>query len=219
MYPFWSPDGRSLGFFAAGKLKTIEAAGGSPQTICGAPEGKGGAWSPAGVIVFTPGPNAPLFKVSDKGGERTAITKIDVPRGDDSHRHPRFLPDGRHFLYVARAAKAGARRERRRRGFPRRRSGEAASALARGGRLRVGSPSLSARIDSAWRAPSTPRDSTFTGEAFPVAEKVLMPALGTAIGVFSASQNGDPRLPDRARRDAVPAPVVHAGREAGRNAR
>ena len=108
MYPFWSPDGRSLGFFTAGKLKTIEAAGGSPQTLCGAPEGKGGTWGPAGVIVFTPGPNSPLFKVSEKGGETTAVTKIDASRGDDSHRHPRFLPDGKHFLYVARSTKAGS---------------------------------------------------------------------------------------------------------------
>ncbi len=189
MYPFWSPDGRSLGFFTAGKLKTIEAAGGSPQTICGAPEGKGGAWSPAGVIAFTPGPNSPLLKVSDKGGETTAITKIDVSRGDDSHRHPRFLPDGRHFLYVARSAKAG----------PEGNAVVAASLDGGAEKVLLRSPAaavyasghlLYLRESTLMARPFDAARLTFTGEAFPVAEKVLMPALGTAIGVFSASQNG-----------------------------
>ena len=189
MYPFWSPDGRSLGFFTAGKLKTIEAAGGSPQTICGAPEGKGGAWSPAGVIVFTPGPNSPLLKVSDKGGETTAITKIDVSRGDDSHRHPRFLPDGRHFLYVARSAKAG----------PEGNAVVAASLDGGAEKLLLRSPAaavyasghvLYLRESTLMARPFDAARLTFTGEAFPVAERVLMPALGTAIGAFSASQTG-----------------------------
>ena len=189
MYPFWSPDGRSLGFFTSGKLKTIEATGGSPQTICGAPEGKGGTWSPTGVIVFTPGPTSPLFKVSEKGGEVTAITKIDVSRGDDSHRHPRFLPDGRHFLYVARSTKTGSEghyvvaasldggAEKVLVRSP------AAAVYASGHLLYLRETTLMARPFDAARL-------AFTGEASPVAEKILMPAVGTALGVFSASQNG-----------------------------
>jgi Tol biopolymer transport system component len=188
-YPFWSPDGRSLGFFTAGKLKTIESAGGSPQTICGAPEGKGGTWSPAGVIVFTPGPNSPLFKVSEKGGETAVLTKLDVARGDDSHRHPRFLPDGKHFLYVARSAKTGTEghcvvaasldggAEKVLLRSP------AAAVYASGRLLYLREATLMARPFDAARL-------AFTGEASPVAEKILMPAIGTAIGVFSPSQNG-----------------------------
>ncbi len=189
MYPFWSPDGRSLGFFAAGKLKTIDATGGSPLTLCTAPEGKGGTWSAAGVIVFTPGPTSPLFKVSDKGGETTAVTKIDVSRGDDSHRHPRFLPDGKHFLFVARSTKSGSEghyvvaasldggAEKVLLRSP------AAAVYASGFLLYLRETTLMAR-------PFDPARLAFTGEASPVAEKILMPAVGTAIGVFSASQNG-----------------------------
>jgi Tol biopolymer transport system component len=189
MYPFWSPDGRSLGYFAAGKLKTIEAAGGSAHTICGAPEGKGGTWSPAGLILFTPGPNSPLFKVSDKGGEATAVTKIDVSRGDDSHRHPRFLPDGKHFLYVARSAKGG----------PEGNAVVAASLDGGAEKVLLRSPAaavyasgnlLYLRESTLMARPFDSARLAFTGEAVPVAEKILMPAIGTAIGVFSASQNG-----------------------------
>ena len=189
MYPFWSPDGRSLGFFTAGKLKTIEATGGSPQTLCGAPEGKGGTWSQAGVIVFTPGPTSPLSKVSEKGGETTAVTKLDASRGDDSHRHPRFLPDGKHFLYVARSTKAGS-------------EGHyvvAASLDAGAEKVLLRSPAaalyasgnlLYLRETTLMARPFDPARLAFTGEASPVAEKILMPAIGTAVGVFSASQNG-----------------------------
>ena len=188
-YPFWSPDGRSLGFFGAGKLKTIDAAGGSPQTLCAAAEGKGGTWGPAGVIVFAPNPNSPLFKVSEKGGETTAITKLDVSRGDDSHRHPRFLPDGKHFLYIARSQKTGSE------GHP------VLAASLEGGaeKVLVRSPAaamyasghlLYLRETTLMSRPFDAARLAFTGEASPAAEKILMPAIGTAIGVFSASQNG-----------------------------
>jgi eukaryotic-like serine/threonine-protein kinase len=189
MYPFWSPDGRSLGFFAAGKLKSIDATGGSPLTLCAAPEGKGGTWGAAGVIVFTPGPTSPLFKVSDKGGETTAITKIDASRGDDSHRHPRFLPDGKHFLFVARSTKSGSEghyvvvasvdggAEKVLLRSP------AAALYASGYLLYLRETTLMAR-------PFDPARLAFTGEGSPVAERILMPAVGTAVGVFSASENG-----------------------------
>jgi dipeptidyl aminopeptidase/acylaminoacyl peptidase len=189
-YPFWSPDGRSLGYFGAGKLRTIDVAGGSPLTLCSAAEGKGGAWSPAGVIVFTPGPTSPLFKVSEKGGEATAITKLDVPRGDDSHRHPRFLPDGKHFLYIARSQKTASTE-----GHP-----VLAASLDGGAeKIILRSPAtaeyasghlLYLREATLMARPFDAARLAFTGDAAPVAEKILMPALGTAIGVFSASLNG-----------------------------
>jgi Tol biopolymer transport system component/tRNA A-37 threonylcarbamoyl transferase component Bud32 len=98
--PFWSPDSRSIGFFAQGKLRKIESSGGSAQTLANAPIDRGGTWSKDGVIVFAPVYNGPLERISDAGGEPKTVTKIDPARGENSHRWPQFLPDGRHFLYV-----------------------------------------------------------------------------------------------------------------------
>ncbi len=98
--PFWSPDSRSLGFFADSKLKTIDLNGGSTQVICDAQLGRGGAWGPGGVILFSPAPQAPLMRVSASGGTPTPITKLDAAQ-HTSHRWPFFLPDGKHFLYLA----------------------------------------------------------------------------------------------------------------------
>ena len=102
--PFWSPDGRFLAFFAEGKLKKIEAAGGPPQVICDTRRGRGGAWNREGVIVFAPFPTGPLYRVSDAGGDPTPVTQLDAARRENSHRWPAFLPDGRHFLYLTRSA-------------------------------------------------------------------------------------------------------------------
>jgi eukaryotic-like serine/threonine-protein kinase len=99
-FPFWSPDSRSLGFFADGKLKTVDLEGGSAQIVCEAPLGRGGAWGPGGVILFSPAPTAPLMRVSAGGGAPVPITKLD-PAVHTSHRWPFFLPDGEHFLYIA----------------------------------------------------------------------------------------------------------------------
>lgn len=99
-FPFWSPDSRSIGFFASGKLKTIEASGGTPQEICEAPYGRGGAWGADNAIVFSPTPSAPLMRVNASGGTPVAITTLDSSQ-HTSHRWPFFLPDGKHLLYVA----------------------------------------------------------------------------------------------------------------------
>jgi Tol biopolymer transport system component len=103
-YPFWSPDARFIGFFAEGKLKKIDAGGGPPLTLCDASNGKGGTWGADGTIVFTPSHNTPLHRVSDAGGESTAITEVDREAGENSHRHPRLLPGGQRILYLARRA-------------------------------------------------------------------------------------------------------------------
>jgi len=108
-FPFWSPDSRSLGFFADGKLKAVDLEGGSTQMVCDAPLGRGGAWGADGVILFSPAPTAPILRVSASGGTPIPITKLDEAL-HTSHRWPFFLPDGKHFLYVALhhdASKAG----------------------------------------------------------------------------------------------------------------
>jgi eukaryotic-like serine/threonine-protein kinase len=99
-FPFWSPDGRSLGFFAQGRLKTVEIDGGSVQVVCEVQVGRGGAWGPGGVILLSSAPSAPLSKVAATGGSPEPVTKLDPDR-HTSHRWPFFLPDGKHFLYLA----------------------------------------------------------------------------------------------------------------------
>jgi serine/threonine protein kinase len=101
-YPFWAPNGRSIGFFADGKLKTIDvAAGRSAQVLADAPFGRGGAWSKDGVIVFTPDAWSGIYRVSSFGGTPVQASKPDVAQYQVSHRWPVFLPDGRHFLYLS----------------------------------------------------------------------------------------------------------------------
>jgi eukaryotic-like serine/threonine-protein kinase len=99
IYPFWSPDSRYIGFFAEGKLKKIEASGGPAQTLCDAPDGRGGTWGPDGTIVFAPGVFTAIERVASTGGTPAAVTS--APQAGDSDRFPSFLPDGKHILYLS----------------------------------------------------------------------------------------------------------------------
>lgn len=105
--PFWSPDNRSIGFFTNSKLKTIGVAGGPARDIADVVVGRGACWNRDGVIVFGPKPGGVLYQVSANGGTPRAATSLDVSRGENSHVLPQFLPDGRHFLYLAASAKPG----------------------------------------------------------------------------------------------------------------
>ena len=102
-YPFWSPDSRFIGFFAEGKLKTIAAAGGPAQVLCDAPDGRGGTWNREGTIVFPSTFNSPMYRISAGGGTPVQVTDLDASQGENSHRWPQFLPDGRHFLFYVRS--------------------------------------------------------------------------------------------------------------------
>ncbi len=188
-YPFWSPDSRWIAFFTQtdNTLKKIEASGGPPVTLCEADDGKGGSWSPEGVIVFAPSSDTPLHRVPAVGGESIQITELDKERGDDSHRHPRFLPGGRHFLYLARVS-GGT---------------EANSIVVRSledgsEKVLLNSPALAdyasghllfVRERTLMARPFDLDRLEFTGEAFPLAEGVLMHS-GASIAVFSASRDG-----------------------------
>ena len=99
--PFWSPDSASIAFFAGGKLKTIDLPSGVPRVLADTPAHRGGAWGTSGVILF--GASDVLYSVSAAGGAVTAVTALDLAHGEISHRFPQFLPDGRHFIYLARA--------------------------------------------------------------------------------------------------------------------
>jgi len=104
--PFWSPDSRQLAFFADGKLKKIPVAGGSPEVLCDVKFGRGGTWNNSGVIVFADF-IGPLYRVSENGGDRQPVTRLDAATGETGHRFPWFLPDGRHFLFAALPAREG----------------------------------------------------------------------------------------------------------------
>jgi serine/threonine protein kinase len=96
--PFWSPDSRTIAFFADGKLKKIEIAGGQALTLCDVAGAFGGSWSRNDVIVFNNGSN--IVRVPAAGGSVTPVTTLDWASGEITHRYPWFLPDGRHFLYT-----------------------------------------------------------------------------------------------------------------------
>jgi Tol biopolymer transport system component len=99
--PFWSPDSHAIGFFAGGKLKTIDASGGPVRVLSDEGGGYGGTWNRDGVIVFAPTLSGRLFKVPSAGGQPTSVTTVNASRNENAHRFPAFLPDGRHFLYFA----------------------------------------------------------------------------------------------------------------------
>jgi eukaryotic-like serine/threonine-protein kinase len=110
-YPFWSPDGTSVAFFANSKLQRVSATGGSPQTLAHANYARGGSWGSKNVILYTPDPGGPIWRVNADGSHAAPLTDklLTAPEGVfDSHRWPLFLPDGDHFLFLAANFSSGA---------------------------------------------------------------------------------------------------------------
>jgi Tol biopolymer transport system component len=97
IYPFWSPDSRSIGFFSDGKLRRIDITGGGVRTLANCGSCLGGAWNSEGLILFLVGGVTALFKVPATGGEPVMVTERQP--GEAGHGFPQFLPDGHHFLY------------------------------------------------------------------------------------------------------------------------
>ena len=98
IYPFWSPDGRSLGFFADGKLKRVSVASGGPIELCDAAAGRGGLWLDDDTIAFAPSQSSPLMRVSAAGGAVSQLTTL--AEDETGHRFPQQLPHGQ-MLYFA----------------------------------------------------------------------------------------------------------------------
>jgi Tol biopolymer transport system component/predicted Ser/Thr protein kinase len=108
LMPFWSPDGKRLGYFGGGRLLTIDATGGTPMTVSDAPSGRGGSWNRQGVILFAPDQGQGLFTVPASGGTPTPVTRLDSTHDEMTHRWPAWLPDGDHFVFFARGTQMGS---------------------------------------------------------------------------------------------------------------
>jgi Tol biopolymer transport system component len=107
--PFWSPDGQFLAFRSAdGKLKKVDVTGGAPQELCDSDSSGPGAWNSSGVILFQRVADGGLYRVPAAGGTPILVSKPDPSRKETRHIDPQFLPDGRHYLFVAGSEQPGA---------------------------------------------------------------------------------------------------------------
>ncbi|MGE5326622.1 MAG: protein kinase domain-containing protein, partial [Deltaproteobacteria bacterium] len=103
-FPFWSPDGQFIGFFADGKLKKVDTSGGPPVDLCAASLGHGGSWASDGTIIFVPSGASPIYRVSADGGQPAQLTSLNSSRKEAQESSPQFLPDGHHFLFFSESA-------------------------------------------------------------------------------------------------------------------
>ena len=188
-YPFWSADSRYLGFFdmSGQKLRKVAVAGGPPVTLCPAPNGKGGAWNAAGDIIFAPDYNVAIHRVPAIGGEPVPITRIG--KDHDSHRHPRFLPDGKRFIFIARPNSGGDGNDVMQASLdtavvPRPIARTQANADYNNGHL------LSVREGVLMATPYAPDQERVTEGGTPLVENLLNLAGGAAVAVFSPSRSG-----------------------------
>ena len=110
-FPFWSPDGRFIAFFADHKLQKVDVTGGPALTVCDADNGRPGSWNKDGVIVFSPNTTTGIHRVAAAGGKPVPVTTLDPARHETTHRWVTFLPDGRHFLYMAGSHGEGTKSE------------------------------------------------------------------------------------------------------------
>lgn len=193
-FPFWSPDSRTIGFFAGGALKKIDVAGGSPVTLCETPRpsilAAGATWSADGVILFAQA-TMPLYRVSALGGTPVPATTLDAEAGETQHWAPFFLPDGRHFLFFAVGSKARG---------PDDPNGVYLGELDATGRTRILDGGSNAKYADGYII--YPRERmlvaqrfdekalALSGDAVPIADDIALGGLSGRTGAFSVSQTG-----------------------------
>ncbi len=192
-FPFWSPDGASIGFFQESKLKRIRAGGGPAEVIASAPNARGGSWGPDGTIIFAPKGGGAIFRVSEKGGTPTPVTFPSAQESILTHRFPSFLPDGRHFLYLAFKTQESAKLRDEELGIliGSIDSRETVALLPDRSNAIYAPPGfvLFRRKETLMALPFDAKTLKASGAAVPVAEKIEFGAL-RSIGVFSASATG-----------------------------
>jgi Tol biopolymer transport system component len=188
MQPFWSPDSRFIGFFAEGKLKKVPASGGTVQTICDAPDGRGASWSEKDVIVFAPAPFGGLSKVSAAGGTPVVLTKEDKPGFTD--RLPWFLPGGKRLLYLS-GSQTSDKEKTTAINCLDLDTGKSTTVVRENSEGRYAAPGylLFVREGNLMAQPFEASSAKTTGEAVPIAERVRFTAPRWS-GNFSASETG-----------------------------
>jgi hypothetical protein len=182
--PFWSPDGRAVAFFGNGALKKIEVAGGAAQTLCATQGLGGGTWNQHGEILFAG--DGSIFRVAAGGGEPKPATTLDTSRHEVQHAWPSFLPDGRHFLYLAGGAQPATNAV-----FVASLDGSGVEQLLSADSPAVYAPPgylLYAREGTLMAQPFDADTRRLTGDAAPVAQEIA--SFGTNSGrAFSVSSN------------------------------
>ena len=189
--PFFSPDGRSVAFFADSRIKKVSVTGGDPVTVAGsaaAGNPRGGAWNVDGTIAFTPAPGTAIFGVNADGGTPQPLTKLDVARGEGAHHWPEFMPDGKAILYTVGTGTATSWDDRE----------IVVESLSTGERHVVAHGTAAryvasghlvvARGGALTTIPFDPTRLQTTGAPIRIAEGVMQSAFGAA--QFSASRNG-----------------------------
>ena len=185
-FPFWAPDGRSIAFFANGKLERAPLAGDLPQVLCDVADSRGGTWGSRGDILFALNANEGIYRVSENGGPVTRVTTLDPALGESSHRWPTFLPDGRRFLALVLSY------QDERQGLclfsldgapPRFLTPANSSPGVVPGFLLWGSPALQAQAFDE-------RSGSLVGAPTPIADGVARSAVFSGLSYFSASQTG-----------------------------
>jgi len=188
---FFSPDGRSLAFFAGAKLKRIELGRGATQDVCDVFDGRGGSWAPDGTIYFTPAPAIGLWKVPAKGGTPQVVTTPDGGAGENSHRWIDLLPDGEHALITIRTQKIDSF-DQAKIGVVSLKDGKWTTILEGGAFARYVEPGmiLFTRASGVYAVPFDPGKLEITGPVENVLEGVTHYAF-TGGGEWSVSRRGD----------------------------
>jgi Tol biopolymer transport system component len=182
--PFWSPDSKNIGFIAGAKLKRVPIEGGPPLTLCDTPTGADGNWGTGNLILFDGRTGDSVQVVPAGGGTPGPATRLDRSRHQTVDGWPCFLPDGKHFLYLANFT--GAPGEIRLGTIG---SLESTKLTTGESRIEVAPGYLIfERSGTLLAQPFDANSAKLTGEAFPLAEGIGTDAVGLAH--FSTSQNG-----------------------------